>query len=178
MQLMVGVARQIWLRRNAVVFRGEFLSPGALVKQASDQLEAWRKVEIGRRFGNSSCSRPLNTSWQRPPEGMIKFNWDTAINKVTRRMGVGIIARDAVLEYKDTYCHGPDAYAAYCLVRPAQLLCLHAAAPDKPTYLLPCQSKPADRPTQISKQNPRLSHCLSKLVFCLVTNSIKSVALM
>ena len=40
MQLMVGVARQIWLRRNAVVFGGEFLSPGALVKQASDQLEA------------------------------------------------------------------------------------------------------------------------------------------
>jgi hypothetical protein len=26
---------------------------------------------------------------------MIKFNWDAAINKVTRRMGVGIIARDA-----------------------------------------------------------------------------------
>jgi hypothetical protein len=88
------------------------------------------------------------------------------------------ISLQGVLEYKDTYCHAPDAYAAYCLVRPAQLLCLHAAAPDKPTYLLPCQSKPADRPTQISKQNPRLSHCLSKLVFCLVTNSIKSVALM
>jgi hypothetical protein len=46
MQLMVGVERQIWLRRNAVVFGGEFLSPGALVKQASDQLEAWRKAKI------------------------------------------------------------------------------------------------------------------------------------
>jgi hypothetical protein len=32
MQLMVGVARQIWLKRNVVVFGGEFLSPSALVK--------------------------------------------------------------------------------------------------------------------------------------------------
>jgi hypothetical protein len=45
LQMMVGVARQIWLRRNAVVFGGEFLAPGVLVKQAHDQLAAWRKAE-------------------------------------------------------------------------------------------------------------------------------------
>jgi ribonuclease HI len=95
LQMMAGVARQIWLRRNAVVFEGEFLTPGVLVKQASDQLEAWRKAEESRRLGNPSCSRPRSMGWQRPPFGVIKLNWDAAINKVTRRMGVGIVARDA-----------------------------------------------------------------------------------
>jgi ribonuclease HI len=94
LQMMVGVARQIWLRRNAVVFGGEFLAPGVLVKQAHDQLAAWRKAEDSRRIGSPLCSRPRSMGWQRPPAGALKFNWDAAINKVTKRMGVGIIVRD------------------------------------------------------------------------------------
>jgi hypothetical protein len=37
---------------------------------------------------------PRCVRWERPKEGYIKLNWDAAINKLTRRMGEGIVARD------------------------------------------------------------------------------------
>jgi hypothetical protein len=108
MHMMARVARQIWMRRNTVVFEGEFLSLVTLVRQALDQLKAFHKVENSCRYANPVCNRPRGASWQRPKVGFVKFNCDAAINKVTRRMGVGIIARDA----------GGAAIAVMCASRP------------------------------------------------------------
>jgi hypothetical protein len=40
MYLVAMVARQIWLRRNPVIFRGEFLDPASVMRKAKAQIDA------------------------------------------------------------------------------------------------------------------------------------------
>jgi hypothetical protein len=44
------VARMIWLRRNNVVFEGDFSSPEAITRNAQSQLELFRKAEHSHRL--------------------------------------------------------------------------------------------------------------------------------
>jgi hypothetical protein len=94
MQLAVGVARQIWLRRNSVIFGGDFLSPSALITHAKAQISEYQKAEEGRRLTHVHRARPRCVKWERPKEGFVKLNWDAAINRRSKRMGAGVIARD------------------------------------------------------------------------------------
>jgi hypothetical protein len=41
MHLMVTLARQLWLRRNNVIFEGDFQPPSSFVRLARDQVEAF-----------------------------------------------------------------------------------------------------------------------------------------
>ena len=52
MQLMVIVARHIWLHRNNVIFWGEFLVPSALVWLAKEQVKAYNAIE--KRIGQTT----------------------------------------------------------------------------------------------------------------------------
>jgi hypothetical protein len=45
MHLVATVARQIWLRRNSVVFEGDFLNPASLMRRAALELKpGWKLV--------------------------------------------------------------------------------------------------------------------------------------
>jgi hypothetical protein len=94
LQLAVGVARQIWMRWNSVVFGGEVLSPSIMVRKATDQLHDFSKAEERRRVTHVQGSRPRCVRWERPAEGFVKLNWDAAINRSTGKTGVGVVARD------------------------------------------------------------------------------------
>ena len=55
MHIVAMVARQIWLRRNVVIFGGEFLGPSSLIRRAMEQIDACDEVVIkggvlGKRF--------------------------------------------------------------------------------------------------------------------------------
>lgn len=68
---MVNVARQIWLRRNSVVFGGEFLHPKQLVHIARNQVEAFM-IASPRTNEQAPTSRSMAVEkWQKPPEGSI-----------------------------------------------------------------------------------------------------------
>jgi hypothetical protein len=54
LQLIVITARLIWLRRNEVVFGGDFWTPSDLVRRARDQQEAANSVDQTRRDNPSS----------------------------------------------------------------------------------------------------------------------------
>jgi hypothetical protein len=94
MQLMVTVARQIWLRRNSVIFGGDFLAPFALVRLAKEQVEAYNATE--KRIGEMTpCPRQQRECrWEKPPEGTLKLNWDAAVDRINRKIGMGVVARD------------------------------------------------------------------------------------
>ena len=49
--LVARVARQIWLRRNRMVFEGVFSPPMKLIQQAKDQIEAAEQAEQDTRRG-------------------------------------------------------------------------------------------------------------------------------
>ena len=92
LQLAVGVARQIWLRRNSIFLLGIFLSPATMVLHAKDQLQEFQKAKEGQGVTNVHYNRPRCVKWERPKEGYIKLNWYAAINRMARAMRVGVVA--------------------------------------------------------------------------------------
>ncbi|XP_059441892.1 uncharacterized protein LOC132174217 [Corylus avellana] len=94
LQLMAAVARQIWLRRNSVVFGGELTDPGTIIRWAKDQVENW--CTFSKRIPKREVVLwpPSPAAWTKPPQGYTKINWDASVDKRQNRMGVGVVVRD------------------------------------------------------------------------------------
>jgi hypothetical protein len=93
-QLGVIVARQIWHRRNQVVFGGKFTSPKEILTTAQSQMESVCVAEQQIRKQRRPVRRPEAIDWQKPPMGVCKVNWDAAVDNHGRRIGIGAIVRD------------------------------------------------------------------------------------
>jgi hypothetical protein len=72
----------------------EFFTPAGLVRVAYDQQEAFSLAEQGIRRQTNIIQPMVIQRWNKPPFGVIKLNWDAAVDKEGKKMGVGIIARD------------------------------------------------------------------------------------
>lgn len=74
MQFVAIVAKQLWLRRNMVIFGGDFLDPKSLIHRATEQVDAC-VAEAQRMHATEDISRPpLVTVWQKPGHGWLKLN--------------------------------------------------------------------------------------------------------
>lgn len=104
MQRVMFVARQIWHRRNTVVFGGKFSSAKLLLCTATDQVEAFKKAKEQVHNHRPSPRRSIVESWRKPPRGIIKVNWDASVDSKGKRIGIGLIMRD----------HGGAAIAMLC----------------------------------------------------------------
>jgi ribonuclease HI len=93
-QLAVLVARQIWHRRNNMIFNGKFTSPKVLVKTVVDQLGAFTSATQNVRTQPSGNGREHHTHWTKPPQGVVKVNWDAAVDINRKRIGFGVIVRN------------------------------------------------------------------------------------
>lgn len=101
---VLSLARQIWFRRNALVFGGKLSSPAQVVQCTKDSLMEFQLAQL-ESPGNGSSRKQPNQKWRKPQAGVLKFNWDAALNRKTNRMGVGVVVRDeggAVLAIKCT----------------------------------------------------------------------------
>jgi hypothetical protein len=112
-KMAVMVARQIWHRRNYMVFGGKFMSPKLLVKTAEDQLEAFTSANQHIRTQGTGVRREHYIPWTKPPLGVIKVNWDAAVDGKQRRIGIGVIVRNhegratAMMSETMEYIHDP-----------------------------------------------------------------------
>jgi hypothetical protein len=88
------VARQIWLRRNKVVFEGTFTHPNTVARVAVEQLEFHLKVLYQNGEGNGLHRNNELEKWRAPSLGFVKLNWDAALDQQKKLMGVGIVVRD------------------------------------------------------------------------------------
>ncbi|KAG6631884.1 hypothetical protein CIPAW_13G120800 [Carya illinoinensis] len=86
-------ARDIWQRRNKLVFEGSFLHPRVLAQRAAQQLEAFKLAQLVPMSASCLYTNQAS-SWTPPPEGVVKINWDAALSKARDRVGIGLIARD------------------------------------------------------------------------------------
>lgn len=95
-QLFATMARNVWLRRNAIVFGGILTHPTMLVQQAKEEMMAYALVEQGRGIGalqkQTQAAHP--NKWQKPLEGVFKLNWDASNDLARKRMGLGVAVRD------------------------------------------------------------------------------------
>lgn len=71
-----------------------FLSPSEIVRRAQAQMEAFKMADRGRKTPVAQQGEPADCVWKKPELGFIKINWDVAIDKEGKKMGVGIVARD------------------------------------------------------------------------------------
>ncbi|KAF5471734.1 hypothetical protein F2P56_008507 [Juglans regia] len=93
MELFAMTVRGIWQRRNKLVFEGSFLHPTLLPQNASQQLADFKAVQLAP---NSTTRIHPNhvVTWNPPPVGIIKINWDAALWEAHDRLRIGLVARD------------------------------------------------------------------------------------
>jgi hypothetical protein len=74
---------------------GAFSSPKALLRAAQDQHKIFTMVAKPHGRQVVGPSKMLATPWQKPPEGLIKVNWDEAVDGGRKVIGMGAIVRDS-----------------------------------------------------------------------------------
>ena len=94
LQLFAVTAHLIWMRRNKWVFDGEFQPLAVVMKLAHEQLNAYKDAELSRQVHLPTTQIPVIQRWTKPPYGVIKLNWNAAVNEERQMIGVGIIGRD------------------------------------------------------------------------------------
>ncbi|XP_062158594.1 uncharacterized protein LOC133866044 [Alnus glutinosa] len=97
LELMAVIAMKIWLRRNSLIFEGFFANPNSVYKEGVKALEEFKQY-------NKKEEPPIQAEvlapaieaqkWQPPPPGVIKVNWDAALNLSAGWVGLGVVARD------------------------------------------------------------------------------------
>ncbi|XP_059454900.1 uncharacterized protein LOC132185097 [Corylus avellana] len=94
LQFIVITARLIWLRRNEYVFDGEFMDPSALFRRATEQLATSNSADQSRRDNLFKPNVFMEARWKPPNMGSVKANWDAAVDRGSRKIGIGIVLRD------------------------------------------------------------------------------------
>jgi hypothetical protein len=97
LELMAVIARCIWLRRNAWIFEKQFDHPNVLFLEASRSLLDFKRCNIKEQEpflveGRDEALNRQQTCWTPPLDGVIKVNWDAALNVAKGWIGLDIIA--------------------------------------------------------------------------------------
>lgn len=87
------VAWKLWRRRNDWVFNQTFSRPQNLMKQANQKIEDLAVINF-QVPANPLTSPSQTHQWLPPPPAVYKVNWDSGVDKVHCKMGVGAIIRD------------------------------------------------------------------------------------
>jgi hypothetical protein len=104
-QLFTKVARQLWLRRNIVVHGGLLLPPAAVMKQAREQIVYFEQaMEARKKYPGDPTGKCRVKKWEKPPERVVKVNWDAAISTDLNLTGMGVILRDHMGEVLASFC--------------------------------------------------------------------------
>lgn len=90
----VGIARQIWLRRNELIHGGPFLHPNIIAQQAIRATEDMQALEDDLKSKNAILEVTAATTWKASPFGFLKANWDASVDRKRRRVGLGVVIQD------------------------------------------------------------------------------------
>ncbi|KAF5451826.1 hypothetical protein F2P56_026891, partial [Juglans regia] len=91
---IVVVVWKLWKRRNAMIFENIFSPPLVLFNQAIQRLSEIhasfqsQQIRISIPTSSSSCC-------MRPPQGIVKINWDASVDKHLYLAGFVVVVRDS-----------------------------------------------------------------------------------
>lgn len=116
MELVVVVARLLWLRRNALVF-GRPMNPiHMMVTLAFEALTNFCYVRSSPALA-IVVTQSRDLRWTAPPTGFVKVNWHAAVYIQARKMGIGVIVCDSQGEVLAGYLIGLKSIhyrSSYC----------------------------------------------------------------
>jgi hypothetical protein len=91
----LNIAQPIWMRRNNYIFNNQFSPPTMVTLQAKEMIEGFRSANVqARRL--EVVDNHVELKWLKPPLDWLKCNWDAAVDKKRKMMGVAIVVRDAL----------------------------------------------------------------------------------
>ncbi|XP_042947096.1 uncharacterized protein LOC122280136 [Carya illinoinensis] len=96
LELAATVIHSIWLRRNEMVFNGNFQSPNAVIAKAQADYSVYREVQEG--VPGAATRIHISDSkqvWNPPVWPWYKANFDAGFNRDKGRMGIGVVVRDS-----------------------------------------------------------------------------------
>ncbi|XP_042968074.1 uncharacterized protein LOC122301061 [Carya illinoinensis] len=103
--LIAMVMRNIWLRRNSFVFEEMFSSPSAIWNRAKASIEAYQEAQSRPiKDAEQTQIQRKRVRWKAPRERVVKINWDAAYDSKSKRMGIGVVVRDAEGEVLVSLC--------------------------------------------------------------------------
>jgi ribonuclease HI len=77
-----------------VVHGGSFSPPEKVIREATISLEEFKTANHDEQDLVQRQQRACSDVWKKPPQGVVKVNWDAAINKKEGYTGCGIIICD------------------------------------------------------------------------------------
>jgi hypothetical protein len=77
-----------------VVHGGSFSPLEKVIRETTFSLEEFKTANFGEHDMVQRQQRASPDAWKKPHQGVVKVNWDSAINKVEGYMGCGIIICD------------------------------------------------------------------------------------
>jgi hypothetical protein len=90
--LALTVAQLIWLRRNSSIFGGEFSHPLQVSRVALEAVDSFKSANHSSA-GGVQQQVLKGAKWNCPTAGFLKLNWDVALCKNSKSMGVGVVIR-------------------------------------------------------------------------------------
>jgi hypothetical protein len=97
-ELLLVVARNIWLRRNSLLFEECFLPPRRIWEEFISFLEDYRLCIQGEENdarASSDVVPSIPEVWCPPPTNYFKINWDASVDSRRNYIGLGLVARDS-----------------------------------------------------------------------------------
>jgi hypothetical protein len=80
LQLFAVTTLLLWMRQNKWVFDNEFQPPAVITKLAHKQHRAYEDAELSRAIHLPAMNISEIQQWTKPPVGVVKLNWDAALN--------------------------------------------------------------------------------------------------
>lgn len=125
-ELCAIILRNIWLQRNAFIFKEKFTNPKVLFSSASHQHEAF--ISAMQHLETNRTCRPRNgaSRWLAPQNPQLKYNWD--ITSLVSYSSLGGLIWDSKGEVILSFCsnHFPildPTEAQVMTLRKAMQLC-------------------------------------------------------
>ncbi|GLT72323.1 hypothetical protein SLA2020_442690 [Shorea laevis] len=104
LEFVAFISRRLWLRRNTLVFGGALSHPLQVLQQGCDSLDGFRTSNLYTKVSDLPGVLQTATPWKKPVVGVVKTNWDAAIDTLNNRMGVGVIIRDEAGDVVPSMC--------------------------------------------------------------------------
>jgi hypothetical protein len=106
-ELLLVVARNIWLRRNSLLFEGCFLAPRRIWEEFISFLEDYRNSLQEEENVNKVLNSVAHLGpqvWHPPPTGHFKINWDASLDLRRNCISVGLMVGDSMGECIGAKC--------------------------------------------------------------------------